>query len=136
MSCSDATNNTTTTAATPTPTTVPLNSPVDIDVVLDLETQQLFIAQENIPAACEESKRQNQLVWVRSNSRLSIVRVVVVLSVLAVTLLTAIVAVCSGDLSKLSSAAVSLYNVAQTLALIDNSTLNDNGTSPSSEHVF
>lgn len=119
MSCSDSNDNTT--ATTPNST--------EIEIVLDRETQTLFIAQENIPAVCEEQKHLNTLLWNRSNSPLSIIRVAVVLSILAITLITTIAAVCSGDLSKLSSAAASLHNIAQTLAL-------SNGTSTSSEPVF
>jgi hypothetical protein len=107
-------------------TATPVVTPNSPEIVLDLETQKLFIAQENIPAACEESKHLNQLQWNRSNARLSIIRIVAVLFILAIALITAITAVCSGDLTKLSSAAVSLYNVAQTLAL------HHNGTSASS----
>lgn len=114
MSCSDSNDNTT--ATTPNST--------EIEIVLDQETQTLFIAQENIPAVCEEQKRLN-----RSNSPLSIIRVAVVLLILAITLITTIAAVCSGDLSKLSSATASLHNIVQTLAL-------SNGTSSSSEPVF
>jgi len=119
MSCSDSNDNTT--ATTPNST--------EIEIVLDQETQTLFIAQENIPAVCEEQKHLNTLLWNRSNSPLSIIRVAVVLSILAITLITTIAAVCSGDLSKLSSATASLQNIVQTLAL-------SNGTSSSSQPVF
>ena len=121
MSCTDSTIETTSTN-TPT-TTTPVSIPVPPEIVLDLESQKLFIAQENIHAACEESKHLNQLLWNRSNVPVSILRIVTILLTIAIVLITAITAVCSGDLTKLSAAAVSLYNVAQTLAL------NHNGTS-------
>lgn len=125
MSCSDSNDNTATAVAT---ATVTPNS-TEIEVVLDLESQRLISAQQNIPYACEESKRINQLLWNRSDSKWSIIRIVVLLLVLVVTLTTTIAAVCSGDLSKLSSAAASLNSVVQTLAL------NHNGTS-SPEHSY
>ncbi len=125
MSCSDSNNTTTTT--TPTSTT-PISA--EIEIVLDQETQTLFKAQENIPAACEESVRLNQLLWNRRNSALSINRAATVLSFIAIILITTIAAVCSGDPSKLSAAAVALNNIAQTLAL------NSNGTSSPPKPVF
>jgi sensor histidine kinase YesM len=123
MSCSESNNN------IPTPTTTAV-TPIttEIEIVIDQETQKLFKAEENIPAVCEESKRLTQILQNRRNSALTIIRVAAVLSVIAITLITTIVAVCSGDTSKLSAA--TLYNIAQTLAL------HSNGTSNTSKPVF
>lgn len=120
MSCTETNNNTTATTTTTTTSVPPKSAEVEIEV--NQETQKLFIAQENIPAVCEESKHPNHLLWNRSNSRLSYLRVVAALLILAIVLITAITAICTGDLSKLSSVAVSLHNVAQTLALHYNGT--------------
>ncbi len=119
MSCSGSNNN------TPTPTTT---TPITTEIVIDQETQKLFKAEENIPAVCEESKRLTQILQNRRNSALTIIRVAAVLSAIAITLITTIIAVCSGDTSKLSAA--TLYNIAQTLAL------HSNGTSNTSKPVF
>lgn len=116
MSCSDSNDNTATAVATVT------HNSTEIEVILDLESQRLISAQQNIPDACEESKRVNQLLWYRSDSKWSIIRLVAVLSVLVVTLTSTIAAVFSGDLSKLSSTAASLNSVVQTLALTHNGT--------------
>ena len=129
MSCSDSNENTTTHTTT-ADTVTPNSTEIEIAIVQDRETQKLIIAQENIPAACEESKRLNQLLWNKSNSPLSIIRVTALVLILVVTLITTIAAVSGGDLSKLSSPAVSLHNIAQTLAL------HNNGTSPSSYSAF
>ena len=115
MSGSDSTDITTTTT-----TTIVTPSSTEIEIVLDQETKKFFVAQENIPASCEDSKHLNQLLLNRSNSRLPVIRHAAVLSVLVIALITAVVAVCNGDLSKLSAAAVSFHDVAQTLALHNN----------------
>ena len=119
MSCVNTASTTAAPAVTP-------NS-IELDVVVDIETQKLFIAQENIAAACEKTKRHNQVQWDGASSQLLVIRIVTVIAVLATVVITAIAAVSGGDLNKLASASVSLQNVAQTFALLYN------GTS-SSEH--
>ncbi len=101
-----------------------------IEIPLAPETERLVRAQENIPVACEESVHQNRLPQNRRDSAVSIIRTAGVLSIGAIVLITTVVAVCTGDTSKLAAAAVALNNVAQALAL------NSNGTSASQESGF
>lgn len=137
MSCLDSngltaiTTATTATAAAATTSTLTPPASTEIEIVLDQETKQLFIAQENIPSACEASKHLNRRSGTRDNTSVSKVRVALVLALLVIGLIATIGAVCGGgDISKLSSAAVSLYNIAQALALHNN-----NGTATASKRA-
>ena len=126
MSCSDSTTyaTTTNTATTTTKIEIPLVSKTET------ETERLFKAQENIPVACEESVSQYRLRWNRRDSAQSTIRAAGTLTVVAVILITTVVAVSTGDASKLATATLALKNFAQALAL------SINGTSSSQESVF
>lgn len=93
-----------------------------IEIPLTLEAEKLIKAQENIPAACEESLCQNHLGRIRKDAVLPIIRAAVLLFIFAAVLITVIVGICTGDTSKLSAAVVALNNVALAFAL-------NNGTS-------
>ena len=124
MSCSDSTTIATTTNTATTTTKI------EIPLVSKTETERLFKAQENIPVACEESVRQYRIRWNRRDSAQSTIRAAGTLTVVAVILITTVVAVSTGDASKLATATLALKNFAQALAL------SINGTSSSQESVF
>jgi hypothetical protein len=90
------------------------------------ETERLHKPQENIPIACEVSLQQNHLRWIRRDSAAQFI----IRAIVAVILITTVVALFTGDPSKLSTATLAFMNVAKALAL------NINGTSSSQESVF
>lgn len=108
----------------------PLNTvnttPATTSIVVEpaAETAKLFRAHENLPSLCEKPVRLNRRVtWNRQDSKWSKIRAVGVLCIIIIVLLTSVVAVFTGDTSKLIAATVALNNVAQAFAL------NSNGTS-------